>query len=250
MDKIPQHIAIIMDGNRRWAKAHGKPVYAGHQFVANELLERLVEHADNLGIKYITFWAWSTENWARDKREVSAVMRIFKGLLERNMQRLHQKGVKIRVIGNLEAFPESIKEGVKKGIEQTKNNKKITAIFALNYGGRDEILRAINNVISDKRQEISEQIGNDFKKNAKQLLTSHFSPITENEFARFLDTRDFPDPELIIRTGGEKRLSGFLLWQSEYSEFYFTDTMMPDFDESQLDAALEDYSKRKRRFGK
>ncbi len=228
---MPTHIAIIMDGNRRWAKAKKLPVYAGHQFVANELLERLVEHASDLGIKYITFWAWSTENWQRSSLEVKAVMKIFKSLLERSMRRLHEKGVRIKTIGNIDAFPKDIADGVKAGIEKTKNNKKITAIFALNYGGRDEIIRAVNTALSKK-----------------------FSPfpisLSPETFSTFLDTVDFPDPDLIIRTGGEKRLSGFLLWQSEYAELYFTDLMMPDFTPERLDDALEDFAKRKRRYGK
>lgn len=222
---IPEHVAIIMDGNRRWAKEQGKPVYGGHQYVADHLLEHLVDHAAARGIKYITFWAWSTENWQRDKKEVMVIMQIFKSLLSKHMKKLHEKNVKFETIGDLSKFPKNIQDGIAQGKELTKNNTKITAIFALNYGGRDEILRAVNSLKGR-------------------------SEITEEQFSNLLDTRNFPDPELIIRTGGEQRMSGFLLWQSEYSEFYFTSTMMPDFNPEKLDEALEEFSKRKRRFGK
>lgn len=215
---IPTHIAIIMDGNRRWAKEHGLPVLAGHQKVADEVLETLVEHADDVGVQYITFWAFSTENWQRDKREVEGIMRIFRHVIAKRWQRLHEKGVRIKVIGDMSRFASDIRESLEKVIEQTRDNKKITAIFALNYGGRDEIRRAV------------QTFGNNFEKH--------------------LDTEGIPDPDMIIRTGGEQRLSGFLLWQSEYSELYFPDFYMPDFTPEKLDEAIEEYNSRQRRFGK
>lgn len=214
---IPTHIAIIMDGNRRWAKEHGLPVLAGHQKVADEVLEPLVEHAAKCGVKFITFWAFSTENWQRDTKEVEGIMRIFRHVIHKRWQRLHQKGVRVRVIGDLTRFASDIRESLEKVVEQSKENKKITAIFAINYGGRDEIRRAV------------QQGGSSFE--------------------QYLDTVGIPDPDLIIRTGGEVRLSGFLLWQSQYSELYFPSFYMPDFTTEKLDEALREYGDRKRRFG-
>lgn len=224
---IPQHIAVIMDGNRRWAREHGLPILEGHRRVADKILEPLIEHAAKRGVKYITFWAFSTENWERSRQEVRGIMTIFRHVIKKRWARLHEKGVRIRVIGDLSKFPVDIKKALEDVVEQTKNNTKITAVFALNYGGRDEIIRAIKKVIRDKRKVISEK-----------------------EFSNYLDTSGIPDPELIIRTGGEQRLSGFLLWQSEYSELYFPAWYMPDFTPERLDEAIEEFQKRKRRFGK
>ncbi len=217
---IPQHIAIIMDGNRRWAKQHGLPALAGHKKVANEILEPLIEYAADCGVKYLTFWAWSTENWARDKREVEGIMRIFRDVIGRQWQRLHEKGVRIKVIGDILKFSQDIQDALGKVVAQTKDNKKITAVFALNYGGRDELLRAIKKATSEK------------------------------EFEQFLDTKGIPDPDMIVRTGGEQRLSGFLPWQSVYSELYFPTWYMPEFTQEKLDEVLEEFNRRSRRFGK
>ncbi len=224
---VPQHIAIIMDGNRRWAREHGLPILEGHRRVADKILEPLIEHAAKRGVKYMTLWAWSTENWERDKKEVEGMMRLFRHVIKRRWQRLHEKGVRVRVIGDLSKFPADIKKALEDVVKQTKDNKTITAVFALNYGGRDEIVRAINTVIRDKRKVISEK-----------------------EFSNYLDTVETPDPELIIRTGGEQRLSGFLLWQSEYSELYFPTWYMPDFTPERLDEAIDEFGKRKRRLGR
>lgn len=221
---VPQHIAIIMDGNRRWAKERGLPVFAGHKRVAYEIIEPLVEHAANRGIKFITFWAFSTENWQRSKKEVTALMTIFRHLMKRQMQRLHEKGVRIRVIGDITRFASDIQKALDDAIDQTKNNKKITAIFALNYGGRDEIIRAI--------KKLDGKVPN------------------EKNFSEMLDTAGIPDPEMIVRTSGEQRLSGFLPWQSEYSEFYFPPWHMPEFTPEKLDEVLAEFQKRQRRFGK
>lgn len=222
---IPQHVAIIMDGNRRWARAQGLPVLAGHQRVADEVLEPLVEHAAKRGIRFITFWAFSTENWQRETSEVEGIMRIFRHVIHKRWQRLHEKGVRVRVIGDLRKFAPDIRDSLEKVIAQTKDNKKITAVFALNYGGRDEILRAINTAGNKKE-------------------------LSESGLSELLDTRGIPDPDLIIRTGGEQRLSGFLLWQSEYSELYFPSFYMPEFTPEKLDDAIEEYVSRQRRFGK
>lgn len=225
LTNVPQHIAIIMDGNRRWAKEHGLPVLAGHQKVADEILEPLVEHAAKRGIKYITFWAFSTENWQRDKNEIEGIMRIFRHVIHRRWARLHEKGVRVKVIGDLSKFASDIRTSLARVVEQTQNNTKITAVFALNYGGRDEIVRAIKKIPNTQT-------------------------ITESEFSQYLDTAGIPDPELIVRTGGEERLSGFLLWQSEYSELYFPSWFMPEFTPDKLEEVLAQYYRRNRRFGK
>ncbi len=222
---IPTHIAIIMDGNRRWAKEHGLPVLAGHQKVADEVLEPLVEHAAKRGVKYLTFWAFSTENWQRDKTEVEGIMRIFRHVIAKRWQRLHEKGVRVNVIGDLSKFAPDIRDSLAKVVEQTKGNTKITAVFALNYGGRDELVRAIGKLPKDQA-------------------------VTEAMISGALDTSDIPDPDFIIRTSGEQRLSGFLPWQGVYSELYFPSFYMPEFTPGKLDEAIEEYQSRKRRFGK
>ena len=227
---LPTHVAIIMDGNRRWAKQRHFPVIEGHRRVADGILETLVEHASNRGIKYLTFWAWSTENWKRNEEEVSGIMGVFRHVIQRKWQKLHENGVCIKVIGKVRDFDQDIQDALKAVVEQTKNNSKITAIFALNYGGRDEIIRAINAWHQGNKDDIKD--------------------LTPEVFNSFLDTSGIPDPDLIIRTGGEQRLSGFLLWQSEYSELYFPSWTMPEFTPEKFDEALEEYQQRKRNFGK
>lgn len=229
---IPQHIAIVMDGNRRWAKEHHLPVIEGHRRVATEILEPLVEYASKKGIKYVTFWAWSTENWKRPSDEVQGIMHLFRYIIQKKLDRLNEKGVCIKIIGDIDAFDFDIKEKLDQVVEKTKNNTKITAIFALNYGGRDEIIRAINRWHTAMHDTHDENL------------------LTHDQFKTYLDTKDIPDPDLIIRTGGEQRLSGFLLWQAEYSEFYFPSWYMPEFTEEKLDEAIKEYNVRKRNFGK
>ncbi len=214
-----------MDGNRRWAKERGLPVLAGHKKVADDILIPLVEHAADRGISYMTFWAFSTENWQRDIEEVSGIMEIFRHVIKKRWQRLHEKGVRIKVIGDLSKFSDDIRESMIAVQEQTKNNKKITAMFALNYGGRDEILRAVNKAIRQKKKEA-------------------------DDFSQFLDTKGIPDPDIIVRTGGEQRLSGFLPWQGVYSELYFPLWYMPEFTSEKLDDVIKEYANRQRRFGK
>ena len=226
-DTILKHIAIIMDGNRRWAKEYKLGVLEGHKYVANKVLEPLVEHASKIGIKYLTFWAFSTENWRRDPLEVSGILSIFRKAIVDFGEKMHKKGIRIRMIGDLTKFPSDIQKEVLRLVELTKDNKRIMVVFALNYGGRDEIIRSIRKVSS---------------------MT--LDALTPDTFSMFLDTSGIPDPDLIIRTGGEQRLSGFLLWQSEYSELYFPSWYMPEFTPERLDEAVEEYNKRKRRFGK
>lgn len=222
---IPAHIAIIMDGNRRWAREHNLQVLAGHQKVADEVLEPLVEHAAARGVKYITFWAFSTENWMREPKEVEGIMSIFRHTIRKRWQRLHEKGVRVQVIGDISKFAPDIRKALEDVMQQTEHNTKITAIFALNYGGRDELVRAVRQF-------------------------ADCGHVSEHDISDALDTKGIPDPDLIIRTSGEQRLSGFLPWQGVYSELYFPSWHMPDFTPQKLDKALAEYGKRKRRFGK
>lgn len=232
--KIPKHVAIIMDGNRRWARERGKSALFGHKYMVENGVENIIQGAADLGIKYITLWVFSTENWNRDKKEVDGLMRLFRGLFGRQAKGLHEKGVRIETIGDMTGFDQDIQDMVAKWKEETKNNSKITAIFALNYGGKDEISRAVTKLIDDVQSG---------KLKIKGKLD-------QKEINKRLDTANFPPVELIIRPGGEKRLSGFLLWQAEYAELYFSDLKMPDFDAKQLKIAVEEFSRRKRRFGK
>lgn len=233
---IPQHVAIIMDGNRRWARKRGLAAVAGHAFATDTIVEQLIERAGETGISHLTLWAFSTENWNRDKDEISGVMNIFRKALRSKVARFIEKGARLKHIGDMSRFPADIKEGMIRAIDESKNNTKITVTFALNYGGRDEILRATRRMISDSANQ--------------QVSESADHQISEEKFAHYLDTYGMPDPDLIIRTGGEKRLSGFLLWQSAYSELYFTDTLFPEFTPEKFDEAIAEYQTRQRRFGK
>lgn len=228
---VPNHVALIMDGNRRWAREKRLPEFEGHR-KGEECIEPIVDAAIEMGISYLTFWAFSTENWYRSKKEVAFLMGLYRNDLDKKVDSFHTKNVKINVIGNLAMFPADLQEKTKKWIEKTKNNKKITVNLALSYGGRDEILRALD------------------KLRASSKLKAQSSKITEEEFSKYLDTAGQPDPDLLIRTGGERRLSGFLLWQLEYAELYFTDIYWPDFTPSEFKKALEDFQNRQRRFGK
>ena len=229
----PQHVAIIMDGNRRWARQQGLQASLGHKQMVEEGIERIVRGAKKLGIKYLTLWAFSTENWQRDKKEVQFLMKLFRQMFTKEVKKLHEKGVRIRTIGDLSRFDQDIQDSIAKWVEETAKNKDITVIFALNYGGQDEILRAINKIT----QEI--------KSNNSQP-----KKLSQSRFEQFLDTADLPKVDLIIRPGGEQRLSGFLAWQSAYAELYFTDVLMPDFDENELTKAVKEFQRRQRRFGK
>ncbi|HYD34908.1 MAG TPA: polyprenyl diphosphate synthase [Vitreimonas sp.] len=226
-DKVPQHIALIMDGNRRWAKQHKLEALRGHEYVANQVIEPLVEHCIARGVKYLTLWAFSTENWGREKSEVEGLMNLFRHAFTKNAEQLHAKGVRLNTIGDLSRFPIDIHDNIQKWLETSKNNQRITVTFALNYGGRDELVRAINHLLAEGAKTISAE-----------------------EISAHLDTAAMPDPDLIIRPGGEQRLSGLLPWQSVYAELYFTDVLMPDFSPAELDKALAEYGHRARRFGK
>ncbi len=228
LTKIPPHIAIIMDGNGRWAHARGLPRVAGHR-AGVENMRRVLEAAVEFGVKALTIYAFSTENWGRPDEEVSGLMRIFEQVLAREVPELHKNGVKLRHLGRLEGIRTEMKQAVQRAIELTKNNDRITLNVAFNYGGRAEILDAIRRMIQDQVDP---------------------AQLDEALFASYLYTRDLPDPDLIIRTAAEMRLSNFLIWQSAYSEYYTTATLWPDFDKRELFQALEAFSQRQRRFGK
>ncbi|PLX25876.1 isoprenyl transferase [Candidatus Parcubacteria bacterium] len=227
MDKVPQHIGIILDGNRRWAKARSKPTLFGHQ-KGFENLKTIANHAYEKGIKIMTVYAFSTENWNRSKEEVSYLMDLFKLMVTKEVKELDKNGIKLNILGNTRAFDDELQSGIKTAIKKTKNNTKGTLNVCLNYGGRAEILNAVKNIIKDKINP---------------------DKIDEKLFAKYLYTKDMPDPDLIIRTSGEQRLSGFLTWQSVYSEFYFPQKDWPAFTTKDLDKAIEEFQKRGRRFG-
>ncbi|OGM15796.1 di-trans,poly-cis-decaprenylcistransferase [Candidatus Woesebacteria bacterium RBG_19FT_COMBO_42_9] len=231
--KAPQHVAIIMDGNRRWAAKRGLGAVDGHRVAAEKTIEPIVERAITLGIKYLTFWAFSSENRDRDKVELSGLFKIFREALKTQVRRLSKKGVRIRMIGDVSWFPLDIVKRVREMVTLTKDNDTITVSFALNYGGRNEILRAVKKLIKEV-----------------EVGRVSIERVDEAEFSRHLDTIGIPDPDLIIRTGGEMRLSGYLPWQAVYAELYFTEVLFPDFSPKEFDKALEDFSKRDRRFGK
>jgi len=230
---LPQHIAIIMDGNRRWAHQNKLQALQGHEYVADKIVEELVVHCIERGITFVTLWAFSTENWGRESAEVEGLMKLFRKAFTRNAQRLHELGVRLNTIGDLTRFPTDIQESIQHWVELSVENKKITVTFALNYGGRDELLRAVEKFCMLNGR------GNDNSRAEKEEL-----------FSSVLDTKNIPDADLIIRPGGEKRLSGFMPWQTVYSEIYFTDVLMPNFTAAELDKALADFAVRHRRFGK
>jgi undecaprenyl diphosphate synthase len=231
MERLPKHVGIIMDGNRRWAKEHGfQTVFKGHEVGADKI-ESIVAHAKDKGIESLSFWAFSTDNWQREKPEVKALMGIFRKLLSGPMvKNMVKEGVKINTIGDMSKFPEDIQKKAKDVIAQSEKNNAIAVNLGLSYGGREEIVFAANNA---------------FKKALKEGRTE----ITQEDISSHLYTKD-SEVELIIRTGGEQRHSGFLLWQSKNTEYYYTDKKWPDFDEKEFDKALEDYAARDRRFGK
>lgn len=231
IQQIPKHIALIMDGNRRWARENGLPEMEGHRR-GEQRIEPLVDTAMELGITHLTLWAFSTENWNRTPKEVRFLLNLYRHLLHKKVDAFHKKNVRVRVIGNLGKFPKDIQKKTAGWMEKTKNNTGITVTIALSYGGRDEILRAINTWKSSQGSAVRDQ------------------QITKESLEKCLDTVGQPDPDLLIRTGGEQRLSGFLLWQLEYAELYFTETLWPDFTQQRFKEAIEEYGKRQRRFGK
>jgi len=225
--QIPKHVAIIMDGNGRWAKERGLPRLAGHR-AGTENLRTIIRASAKLGIKYLTFYAFSTENWSRPKAEVSGLMNILSDVIDREMAELHKEGARLLHIGYLDGLSGVLQEKVRHAIDLTKDNQRITIVLAFNYGGRDEIIHAIKGMLAD-------QVEPD---RVDEALVSHY-----------MFTRDIPDPDLVIRTSGEQRTSNFLTWQSVYSEWYFPQVYWPDFSEAELRKAIEVYQKRDRRYG-
>lgn len=256
---LPEHVAIIMDGNRRWAKQRGLHLAAGHKKVADEVLEELIEYAGKIGIPYMTFWAFSTENWGRSKIEVRAIMEIFRWGLKKKIDKLIKKGARVRFIGDLSMFDTDIRQGMEEAMNESKDNGGITVTFAVNYGGRDEIARAIFKIVELLNcQNVKET--HRFNNNLSDNMTiRQYDSIKIEELSKdkilellpeFLDTEGLPDPDLIIRTSGEQRLSGFMPWQSVYAELYFPEVLMPDFGVEEFEKAISEFQRRKRRFGK
>ena len=226
-DRIPTHIGIIMDGNGRWALARGLPRMAGHR-AGTENLRRIIEACIEFGIKYLTIYAFSTENWGRPSEEVQGLMRIFENVIDRELQELHDQGVRLRHIGRLDRVRPSFRKKVVEAMEFTKDNDRLILNIAFNYGGRDEIVCAIQAMIRDG---VNAEL------------------VSDSLVSQYLFTAGVPDPDMIIRTSGELRGSNFLIWQGAYSEWYFPATFWPDFDRQELLKAIEEYNQRERRYG-
>ena len=231
MNNIPKHVAIIMDGNGRWAKQRNLPRTMGHK-AGVETIRRIIKEGDRLGIKYMTLYAFSTENWKRPKEEVGALMKLLVQYLKQEIDELDRNGVVINVLGDISRLPEECIGEIERAKERTKNNNGIVMNVALNYGGRDEIIRAVQNIVTDIESG-----------------TINKEDITKERFSDYLYTKNCPDPDLIIRPSGEQRISNFLLWQCAYSEFWYSNVNWPDFSEKDLQKAIYDYQNRDRRYG-
>ena len=232
MNNIPNHIAIIMDGNGRWAKEKNLPRSVGHK-AGVETIRIILKEATRLGVKNLTLYAFSTENWARPKDEVGAIMKLLVNYLTNELKECHENGVKMNVLGDISKLPKECQDALKVAVETTKNNTRINLNFALNYGGRDEIVRAVRLINIDVMNGVVKP-----------------EDINEKLIEKYLYTKGIPDPDIIIRPSGEQRLSNFLLWQCAYSEFWYSDINWPDFKEKDLRKAIVDYQNRDRRFGK
>ena len=226
-DRVPVHVGIIMDGNGRWAKQRGLPRLAGHR-AGTKNLRRVIRAAANAGIKHLTFYAFSTENWSRPEEEVGGLMGLLGEFIETETPELHKEGARLLHIGHLEHLESQLRKKIENAIELTKDNTRIDVILAFSYGGRDEIVTAVRKIV------------------AAGILAEE---ITQQTLSDYMFTAGIPDPDLIIRTSGELRTSNFLTWQSVYSEWAFPEVLWPDFDETALNQVLEDYAKRDRRFG-
>ena len=231
-EKLPQHVAIIMDGNGRWAKSRHLPRTSGH-IAGVKRVEEIIYFASRRGIKVLTLFTFSTENWSRPKQEVSMLMKTLITVINKKIQELSAKKIKLQFIGKREGVPPGVLKTINAATELTRHNNGMILNMAFNYGGRVEILDAVKGITSA------------VKNNQLKI-----SDITEETFSQFLYTKGLPDPDLLIRTSGEKRISNFLLWQLSYAEFYFTEKFWPDFDEEEFDKALADFKKRERRYGK
>ena len=225
--RFPTHIAIIMDGNGRWAQKRGLPRLEGHQ-AGMENVRSVIEYFNQLKLKYLTLYGFSTENWKRPKEEIDGLLNILQEAIEEETLKLHQNGIRIRHLGRLDGFSKSLQRAIIRAVEMTKDNKGMTVSFAFDYGGRAEIVEAVRKIINEgvPPQKLDEQL-----------------------FDKYLYTAGLPEVDLIIRTAGELRLSNFLIWQAAYSEYYFAEVFWPDFDNKEIDKALLAYSRRQRRFG-
>ena len=230
-ENMPKHIAIIMDGNRRWARAQGKPASFVHKAGA-KTLEKIVRYANKIGLEYITVYAFSTENWKRAEEEVKALMMLLQNYLDDYSKRADSENIKVKILGDISALSQGMQKSIINCMERTKNNTGVTFNIALNYGGRDEIVRAVKKIAEQAKQD-----------------KIKIEDINEEMISNNLYTEGEPDPDLVIRTSGELRLSNFLPWQVVYSEFLFIDKNWPDFSEEDLDEAIIEYQKRTRKFG-
>ena len=224
---FPKHIAIIMDGNRRWAKQHNLSVLEGHRAGA-ERLRKVIELLGEYRLPYLTVYSFSTENWSRSKTEVQGLFMLVEEILQNKLEELHRNGIKLRHLGRLSELPGSVQKVIKHASDLTQNNRNLTLNFAFNYGGRTEIVDAVRGLVADGMAA---------------------AQIDETAVGKYLYTKDTPDVDLVIRTGGETRLSNYLIWQTIYSEIYFTDVLWPDFNSVEIDKALSFYSTKQRRFG-
>jgi len=228
VEQVPAHVAIIMDGNGRWASKRGLPRLAGHH-AGTENLRRIIRASVEFGVKFLTIYAFSTENWARPREEVSGLMQILEEVIDKELRELKEEGVKIRHLGRLDQLAPQLQRKVVHAVESTKHNSRLVLNVAFNYGGRDEVVQAVQHMIRD---EVPAE------------------DITPELLSRYLYTAGVPDPDLIIRTSGELRISNFLIWQAAYSEWYVTPTFWPDFGREEFRKALAEFSRRERRYGK
>lgn len=232
LQRLPSHVAVIMDGNGRWAKMHGKPRVFGHRNGVNSVRE-ITEAAAELGIKYLTLYAFSTENWSRPQLEVNALMSLLVETLRKEIETLNKNNIRLNAIGAIEQLPKRTYQALLEGIEETKDNDRMTLNLALNYSARWELTHAV--------RKIAEEVENGTIKSEE---------VDHELYQKFLSTANIPDPELMIRTSGERRISNFLLWQLAYAELYFTDVFWPDFKKANFYDAIVDFQHRERRFGK
>ena len=226
MENLPEHVAIVPDGNRRWAQQHGLPALEGHRRGADRI-HQVVDELIRRGAKYLTLWGFSIDNWKRTTKEVQSIFQLLQLWIEKDTPWLHESGVRLRHIGRFYDLPDSLQQAIYRALHLTHNNTGMNLVLAFNYSGRAEIVDAVNRILNARI----------------------FSEVDENSFPSFLYTDSIPDVNLVIRTAGDFRISNFMLWQTAYSEFYFTDVLWPDFDEKELGKALQDYSERQRRFG-
>jgi undecaprenyl diphosphate synthase len=225
--RVPRHVAIIMDGNGRWARQRGLPRAAGHR-AGSENIRRVLERFADHGVQYVTLYAFSTENWSRPQKEVQALIRLLGRFIRRELENLHRNGVQLRLLGHLETLPPRLQREVHRAIDLTRENERLTLNLCFSYGGRDDIVGAVRRIVEAgiPADEVTEEV-----------ISAHLS------------TGGTPDPDLVIRTAGDQRISNFLTWQCTYAELYFTDTYWPDFGREDIDLALAEYGRRKRKFG-